>query len=203
VKRDIVLLGGGGHCRACIDVIERGGDFAVVCIVDLPERLGARVLGYPVSATDTDLPALVQRHGLFLVTAGQIKSPKLRIRLFEAVSALGGELPVIVSPLAYVSPHARLGAGTIVMHGAMVNAGAEVGRNCIINSRALVEHDVVIGDHCHISTGALINGGVVVGEETFWGSGAVSREGVHVGRGCIIGCNATIKQSLTAGEIIR
>jgi len=203
VTRDIVLLGGGGHCRACIDVLERGGGYTVAGIVDRPELVGELVLGYPVTATDDDLPGLVRRFACFLVTAGQIKSPALRLRLFETVVALGGELPVIVSPLAYVSPHARLGAGTIVMHGAMVNAGAEVGRNCIINSRALVEHDAVIGDHCHISTGALINGGVVVGAETFWGSGAVSREGVEVGRGCVIGCNATIKKSLPAGEILR
>jgi len=202
MQQEIVLLGGGGHCRACIDVIERGGEYAVGPIVDLPERAGSKVLGYEVTEQDEHIPVLAHLYGLFLVTAGQITSPALRIRLFEEVMAAGGSLPVIVSPLAYVSPHARLGDGTIVMHGAMVNAGAVVGRNCIINSRALVEHDAVIGDHCHISTGALVNGEVVVEQGTFWGSGAVSREQIRVGRGCVIGCNATLKKSIGAGEVV-
>ena len=71
--------------------------------------------------------------------------------------------PCSSRPHAHVSRHATLGAGTIVMHGAVVNAGAVVGRNCIINSQSLVEHDAVIGDHCHIATAAAINSGVRIG----------------------------------------
>ena len=32
-------------------------------------------------------------------------------------------MPSIISPLAYVSPKAKIGEGTIVMHGAIINKG--------------------------------------------------------------------------------
>jgi len=45
--KDIILIGGGGHCRSVIDVIEQEGLFSIVGIVDRPEKLGDKVLGYP------------------------------------------------------------------------------------------------------------------------------------------------------------
>ncbi len=53
-----------------------------------------------------------------------LNPPDLRIRLYERLRQLGFEMPVVMSPRAYVSRHASVGEGTIVMHGAIVNAGA-------------------------------------------------------------------------------
>ncbi len=199
---DLVLVGGGGHCRACIDVIERQGEFGIAGIVDLPHRKGGEVLGYPVFADDGAIPELVRRGFRFLVTVGQVKDPGLRRSLFARVEELGGELPAVVSPLAYVSPHARIGAGTIVMHHAVVNAGAVVGRNCIVNTRALVEHDAVVGDHCHVATAAVLNGGVTTGDGVFVGSGAVCREGIRIGSGSVVGCGVVVMRDVASGTLL-
>ena len=194
--KDLVLLGGGGHCRACIDVIEQQGGYRIAGIVDLPERRGQSVLSYPIFAEDSDLPALLRNYRFFLVTVGQIKSCERRKQLFEVIRSGGGEPVTIVSPRAYVSRHARLGQGTIIMHHALINAGASIGDNCIINSKALIEHDAAVGNHCHVSTGVLLNGGVVVENECFVGSGSVVREQVRLGMGSTIGCAVTVKQSV-------
>lgn len=201
-KQNIVLVGGGGHCRSVIDVIEAGRDYRIAGVLDLPERAGTEVFGYPVIGCDEGLPRLIEE-GLntFFITLGQIKSPERRIALFREIKAIGGNLPAIVSPFARVSPHASIGEGTIVMHGALVNAGARVGCNGIINSRALVEHDVQVGDHCHLSTACVINGSVRVGEGTFVGSGAVSRENIEIGPGCIIGAGVVVLKSLPPGSL--
>ena len=199
MKRDLILIGGGGHCKSCIDVIEQTGDYRIAGIIDVPAKLHQKVSGYEIIATDDDLSGLVKEYEI-LITVGQVRSPKPRLRLFESIKSLGGRLPVIVSPLAYVSEHARLGEGTIVMHHALVNAEASIGKNCIINSKALVEHDAVIHDHCHIATGGIINGGVVVHSGTFWGSGAVSREYIEIGANNIIGCNETVLKDMPQKE---
>ena len=192
----IILIGGGGHCKSCIDVIEQAGIFQIAGIVDLPEKLHHKILGYEIIAADDDLPRLAEEYENFLITLGQIKSPEKRIRLFEKVKELGGRLPVIVSPLAYVSKHACLEEGTIVMHYALVNADAQIGSNCIINTKALIEHDAFIGDHCHIATAAVINGGVKLGSGTFFGSNAVTREYIEIGENSIIGCGAKIAKNI-------
>jgi sugar O-acyltransferase (sialic acid O-acetyltransferase NeuD family) len=193
------LAGAGGHARACIDVIEHEGRFAVAGVIGLEGEVGTHLLGYSVLGTDADLPALRSDFEYALVSVGQIKSPEARVRLFDCLESSGFILPAVVSPRAHVSAHAKLGAGTIVMHGAIINAGAAVGRNCIVNSQALVEHDTVIEDHCHIATAAAINSGVRIGAETFLGSNCCVRQGATIGRRCVIGMGQRVLADCPAG----
>ncbi|MCF8026470.1 MAG: acetyltransferase [Desulfobacteraceae bacterium] len=193
-KPEIILIGAGGHCRSCIDVIEQENRYAIAGVVEKPGAdTAAKVFGYPVLGTDDDLSALRKDYQYALLAVGQIKSARPRIRLCERLLELDFELPAILSPLAYVSPRAKIGTGTIIMHHALVNAGAAIGANCIINTKALVEHDAAVEDHCHISTGAMINGGVRVGEGGFVGSGARIKEGVCLAPGNVVGMGLCIR----------
>ena len=195
----LLLVGPGGHAQACIDVIEQQGRFTVAGLVGRAEEVGTSVLGYSVVGTDDDLPRLVAEFSRGLITVGYIKTPEPRIRLFGLLQSIGCEMPTIVSPEAYVSPHADIGAGSIVMHGAVVNAGATVGRNCIINSQALVEHGVTVADHCHIATSAAVNSGVQIGEATFIGSGSSVRQCLSIGEHCLIGMGQRVLEDLSDG----
>ena len=195
MKETIILIGGGGHCKSCIDVVEQEGRFTIAGIVDMPEKKQHNVLGYPMIGTDADLAELIKSFNNVLITLGQIKSPARRMGLFKDLIQMGARFPVIKSPLSYVSPHAQVAEGTIVMHHALINAGAKIGRNCIINTKALVEHDAVIEDHCHISTGAVVNGGVKIGSGSFFGSGAVSKEYTSIPANSFIKANSLIPKS--------
>ncbi|MEC8974795.1 MAG: acetyltransferase [Actinomycetota bacterium] len=181
MNHSILLIGGGGHCRACIDVLEAEGKFEIAGIVEHADSSLETVLRYPVLGTNYDLPKLFEQTQYALVAIGHIKNCEHRKHLFKRLIELDFILPTVISPRAYVSPHAKLGVGTIVMHDAIVNAGAEIGENCILNSKSLIEHDVSIGNHCHIATGSLINGEVRVGHESFVGSGSIVREGIEIG----------------------
>lgn len=194
-KPDIILIGAGGHAHSCIDVIEQQGKYHIAGLVGMPHEVHDKHLGYEVIATDDDLPQLVKEYGYVLISLGQILSPGSRIRLYQQVIKRGFQLPFIVAPTAYVSRHATLGVGTIVMHGAVVNAGVRVGDNCIINNRALLEHDTTVEDHCHISTGAILNGGVTIGAGSFVGSGTVIKEGVIIGKDCVIGMGLSVRHN--------
>lgn len=186
MKPQILLVGGGGHCKALIDVIESGGHYAIAGIIDRPELVGEKLLGYDVIGCDDDLASLVSRYPNAIVGVGQVRTPDLRKKLFALLENAGYVIPSIVSPRAYVSPHASIGPGSVVMHDALVNADVRVGANCIINTKALIEHDCRVGDHCHISTGAILNGATVVGNGTFVGSNALSKEGTKIAEGSFI-----------------
>lgn len=196
----ILLLGAGGHARACIDVIEQEGRFDVAGLLGFPEEVGTQVLGYPVLGSDEDLSAAAREIGNAIVAVGQIQTPEPRMRLFARLEEAGCALPAIASPHGYVSRHATVGYGTIVMHGAVVNAGAVVGRNCILNSQSLVEHDAIVADHCHISTSAAVNSGVRIGAGSFIGSGSSVRQGVSIGERCLIGMGQRVLSDCAAGE---
>jgi len=177
---EIILIGGGGHCKSVIDVIEQEAKYKIACIVDKKELIGQKVLGYEIIACDDDLEALFQKYKYAIVTVGQIKSNKVRVKLFNRLKEIGYELPTIISPLAYVSKHAIVEEGTVVLHHALVNANAKIGVNCIINTKALIEHDARVEEHCHISTATVINGGVVVKSNSFIGSNTTTKEYIEL-----------------------
>jgi len=182
----IILIGGGGHCKSVIDVIEQEGQFEIAGIVDNSEFLGSNILGYSVIGNDSDLFNLANKYQYALITVGQIKSPSLRIKLFNLAVEAGFILPSIISPRAYISKHAMVGKGTIIMHDVLINTKAQIGENCIINSKALIEHDCSISNHCHISTSATINGGVVVKPGCFIGSGVITKESITISENSFI-----------------
>ena len=199
----ILLIGAGGHARSCIDVLEEENQFEIAGLIEKGESISNKSLGYPVIGTDDDLKVLRQQYKNALITVGQIKSPKIRIKLFQLLKELDFTLPTIISPEAYVSKHSQIGEGSIIMHGVIINANAKIGNNCNINSRALIEHDAVIGDHCHIATGAIINGEVSVGNETFIGSGAVTRQAISIGENCVIGAGVVLKNDIESNKVVK
>ena len=196
----LLLIGGGGHCRAVLDILSMLA-LNVDGIVDNDTDLHD-VLGIPVVGTDNDIPNLRKKYDAALVTIGQIKNPNSRRNIYRLLKNSDYILPTIISPLAHVSHYAIVDSGTVVMHMALINSKACVGKNCIINSRAIIEHDVIVGNHCHISTGTILNGGVHVGDSTFIGSGAIVREGVSIGKECIIGMGTIIKHDVSDGCMI-
>jgi sugar O-acyltransferase (sialic acid O-acetyltransferase NeuD family) len=195
-KLSLILIGAGSHARSCIDVIEQQGQYQVAGLVGLPEQKHIQQLGYAVFAFDGELDELAKSYQYALVSIGHIQTAENRIRLYNEATQRGFQFPVICAPTAYVSRHAKVGAGSIVMHGAIVNAGARVGNNCIINTGAVIEHDSIVDDHCHISTGAILNGGVSIGTGSFVGSGCVVKEGVTIGKNCVVGMGLSIRHKL-------
>ncbi len=180
MKEKILLIGGGGHCKSVIDVIELENRFSIAGIIDKKELINKDVLGYKIIACDDDLEELFKTYKYAVVSVGQIKTNVLRVQIFKKLKAIGYKLPVIKSPLAYVSKHSIIKEGTIVMHHALINAGVEIGKNCIANTKSLIEHDAIIEDNCHISTACVVNGGVLVKENSFVGSNATTKEYIEI-----------------------
>ena len=200
MRKNLILIGAGGHARSCIDVIEQEGRFSIIGLVGIESEIGLQVNGYEVIGTDKDLSTLIGKAQFALITLGQISTPDARASLYQRASKAGFDLANVVSPSAYVSPSAQIGKGTIVMHGVIINAGVKVGSNCIINSRSLLEHDTQVSDNCHISTGAILNGGVLVEEGCFIGSGTIVKEGVLIGERSVVGMGSQLRSNLTANS---
>ena len=202
-KTPLLLVGGGGHSRSCIEVIQRTDVFTVFGVLDLPARVGGRVLGYPIVGTDEDIDRFVGQCPDALVTLGQIGAPTERKRIVEALRRAGARLPVVASPYAVIATSAAVEDGTWMGHGAILNSGCRIGTACIVNSRALIEHDASVGAYCHVSTGAIVNGGTIVEDDCFIGSGAILREGITIGAGSFVGAGALVTRDCPPASVIK
>lgn len=195
MKRPLILIGGGGHCKSVIEVAESVGN-EIKGILDMPDEVGKEVLpGHKVIGTDNEIPQYVEECD-FVITVGFIKNPALRIKLYNKVKAAGGRLATIIASTAHVSKYAELGEGTVIMHQAFVNAGAKIGDNCIINTFVNIEHDAEVGNQCHISTGTMVNGECKIGENCFIGSQSVCANCIEIASDIIVGAGSVVRKSI-------
>jgi sugar O-acyltransferase (sialic acid O-acetyltransferase NeuD family) len=194
--KPIILIGGGGHCKSCIDIIEQTGLYEILGILDLPEKFGQQVLNYSIIGNENELETYVKYCPDFLITVGQLELSYLREIIYNKVIQAGGKLPVIISPLAYVSQFACIEEGSIVMHNALVNAGAKVGKASILNTKSLIEHEATIGNFCHISTASVINGQANIGDSCFIGSNSVVSNNTNITSNTIIAAGSQILRNI-------
>ena len=195
MKKSLILVGGGGHCKSVIEAAESDG-YNILGVLDIPENIGKDILSTRIIGNDNDIPKYVDK-AEFIIAMAFIKNPSIRIKLYNKIKEAGGKLATVVASTAYVSKYAEIGEGTVVLHQAFVNAGAKVGKNVILNTATNIEHDAVIGDHCHISTGTMVNGECKVGDRCFIGSQSVLANCISIGDDIIVGAGSFVRKSIS------
>jgi sugar O-acyltransferase (sialic acid O-acetyltransferase NeuD family) len=199
-----VVYGAGGHGKVVADLLLAGGQVDLVGFVDdAAGTVGGPapiVLGLPVLGGGAWVETEAAR-GPIAVALG-IGANAARRAVAERCLAFGAELLVAVHPRAVVAASARLGAGSVVMAGAVVNPDAIVGRGVIVNTGAVVEHDVVVGAFAHLSPNATLGGAARVGALAHLGLGSAVLPAVSVGERSVVGAGAVVLRDVTEGVTV-
>lgn len=188
----LIIVGAGGHGKAIADNAVKNG---YACVGFTDDHASGRCMGFDVLGTTADLYTLDDGHTDFVIGIG---SNAVRRRIAEQYRV---NWTTLIHPSAQIAMHVSIGAGTVVMAGAIVNACASIGRHCIINTAAVVEHDNVIEDYAHISPGAMLGGTVHIGEQTHVGIGAIVKNNVSICGGCMIGAGALVLRDITGSGV--
>ena len=202
MRKKIILIGAGGHAKSCLDVLNSLSKYYKIAgFVDKKKNV-EKILNHKILGTNEDLPTIFKTYKYALICLGQIKNSKIREDCFKNLRKIGFKLPSIISTHSYFSESSKIGMGTIVMHGVVINAFSSIGNNCIINTNSTIEHDVVIGNNCHVAGGSVINGGVKIGNNTFIGSGTVIKQGIKVGNNCVVRANTFVRKNIRNNRIV-
>jgi len=186
--RTLALLGASGHGKVVADTALSAGWQSVVFFDDGWPRASSNG-HWPVEG---DTAALLARLPEFDGVIVAIGNCAIRWQKQRDLQAAGARMATLVHPRACVSSYAMLGAGTVVMAGAIINVDAVVGDACIINTGASVDHDCVLENGVHVSPGAHLSGNVLVGSCSWIGVGAAVRQGIRIGHNVMVGAGAVV-----------
>jgi sugar O-acyltransferase (sialic acid O-acetyltransferase NeuD family) len=197
---NVLVLGAGGHGQVVADILraqEAAGEAAhfIGYLDDNPcgeELANGRVLGATDQWSSID-------HDALIVAIGHNRTRKDR---FDTLAAAGAQFGIAKHTATVVAPDVRIGVGTMLCAGAIVNTQTTIGANAIINTAASVDHHCRVGDHVHIAPGVRLAGEVTIDTGAFIGIGAVVLPGVRVGAWAVVGAGAVVIHDVPAGATV-
>ncbi len=107
----------------------------------------------------SDYQNFVAKYSYAIVAIG---NPEIRKKWTEKLVGAGYEIPVIISPRAFVGNTAQLRYGVIVEPMAVVHENVTIGIGTIVSAGAVVNHNSFVADYCHIDNNAVVMRGAKV-----------------------------------------
>lgn len=186
--KQLVIIGASGHGKVVADIARKTGYEDISFLDDNTALIECG--GYPVVGTSG-------QYLLFdcdMIVA--IGNPQIRERIQDQLERARKQLPVLIHPYACVAENVRIGKGSVVAAGVVINPGARIGRGCIINTCSSVDHDCDVADFVHVSVGAHVAGTCIIGERTWIGAGATVINNINICGGCTIGSGGVVVRNI-------
>ena len=196
-RTPIAIIGSSGHARTIIDILQLTGEYNLVGLLDSFKTSEGSLPGYEILGTPSDIPALVSANRFTAAIAG-VGDNWARARLVREIRRLMPQFPFVsaIHPSAIVARDARIGAGSVIMAGAIVNPGCEIGEHCIVNTRASLDHNSVMEPYSSLGPGVTTGGTVHIGAYSAVGIGATILQNITIGTHTVIGAGATVFQDV-------
>lgn len=185
----LVIVGASGHGKVVADIAEKVGYTDIVFLDDNPKSESCG--GYEVVGECKS--ALSYKNADFIVAIG---NTKVRRKIQTELNAMGLHIVSLIHPAAVIASNVKIGVGTVVMAGAVVNSYTEIGQGCIINTCSSIDHDCIIENYVHVSVGAHIAGTVTVRNNTWIGVGSTISNNVEICSNCMIGAGAVVVKDI-------
>jgi sugar O-acyltransferase (sialic acid O-acetyltransferase NeuD family) len=181
-------MGASGHGKVVADVAREAGWERVVFFDDRWPDLQCSGDWMVVGRFIDALQGAVSLDALIVA----VGDARMRKRWLRSGIDQGMKLATLVHPRACVSRSARLGAGVVVVAGAVVNVASVVGDGAIVNTGATLDHDCELGEVAHLCPGSHVAGNVAIGEGAWVGIGASVKQGVRIGAWSTVGAGAAV-----------
>jgi sugar O-acyltransferase (sialic acid O-acetyltransferase NeuD family) len=193
--RRLAVLGASGHGKVVADAAAQAG-WSDITFYDDRLSQSTPVGPWAIAGGTAELLQMRANYDAAVVAIGDNSS---RLTKQALLAAHGIPLASVRHPSTIISRYSQIGAGSVILAGAVISAFATVGAGCIINTGATVDHDCVLGDGVHISPGGHLGGGVHIGDRSWVGIGAVIRHDIMVGADVMVGAGAAVVRHVADG----
>ncbi|CAM4152196.1 acetyltransferase [Deinococcus marmoris] len=189
----VLVVGAGGHAKVVIATLRAAGMDVAGVLDDRAESWGGSVLGCPVLG---GLERLEQSADRAVLAIGSNAARRdLAARFPNATWATA------IHPAATVHESVKLGPGTVIFAGAVIQPDTVLGQHVIVNTGATADHDCVLEDFVHVAPGVHLAGAVHLEEGVFLGVGCAVTPGISVGRWTTVGAGGVVVRPLPANTV--
>lgn len=189
MNKKLLIIGASGHGRVVADIAKKMNKWEDIAFLDDDKNIQFPI----VIGTTKDAFLYINNYDIFVA----IGNNKTREKLQEQLKNAGANIPILIHPSAIIGEMVKVGIGTALMAGAVVNCCSTIGEGCIINTGAIIDHDNMVDDYVHISPGVCLAGTVKVGRGSWLGIGSIVSNNVNIISDSKIGAGAVVVRDIT------
>jgi acetyltransferase EpsM len=190
-QKEVAVIGAGGHAKVVASTLLAAGYRVSGFYDDDSEKWGKYIFDIPVVGPIDSLKDI--KHCPAIIGLGDNKTRKKVADEFDL------NWITVVHPFAWVHPDTRLGVGTVICAGAVVQPGSKIGSHVILNTKASVDHDCYVGDYVHIAV-AHLAGGASADEGSFLSLGSTVLPNLSVGAWAHLGAGSIATKNIPPGS---
>jgi len=195
--KNIVIVGASGHGSVVLDIIEKEAKYKVVGFIDTYKSKGRLHNGYEILGKEEELPYLMDK---FNFSAGivAIGDNWIRNEIVDKISKIVPEFDFVsaVHPKSVIGRDIKIGKGTVIMPGAIINSNSRIGDFCIVNTNASLDHDCIMGNYASLAPRTSTGGHVQLGEFSAICLGANVIEGIQIGHHTVVGAGSLVVNNI-------
>ncbi|WP_426184829.1 NeuD/PglB/VioB family sugar acetyltransferase [Microbacterium sp. TWP3-1-2b2] len=182
----VLLIGASGLAREVL----AAGMVGVVGILDDDAALhGTEVGGVPVHGA---IDSAADREEQLLVCIGPSAMRREVVRRLHALGVTAERFAIFAARSARIGASSDIGAGSIVLDGAVITADAALGEHVVVMPNCTITHDDVIDDFATLAAGVSLGGSVRIGEAAYVGMNASVKQGVTIGVEATVGMGSVV-----------
>ena len=195
----VVVLGASGTGLYIADCIERTKNFMFAGFLDDDESKQTRGFeGLPVLGNLNSWKVLDNRFH-FISSLYGVKKMRRFHSLVESLRIRNGRWATIVDPQAIVSSSVKIGRGSFVGPGCVIEPAAVLGAGCALLGNVYVAHHTILEDYVVCANSVSIAGKVIIGKACYVGANATIHQNVRIDSLATIGMGAVVLKSVSGG----
>jgi len=186
-KERLIIIGASGHGKVIADIAIKMNKWKQIAFLDDDDTI-KRSMGVEVLGKTSDALSHIDNCDIIVAFGNNETRQKIQEKLeFE-----GASIPILIHPDAVIGQQVKIGIGTVIMAGTVVNCCSKIGKGCILNTGSTIDHDNVLEDYVHISPGTHLAGTVKIGQGSWLGIGSVVINNININNNCKIGAGSVV-----------
>lgn len=193
-QRDVYVLGGGSHGKVLISTLLEAGRKVAGILDDNQLLWGSTVLDIKVVGPFDLMADLKDFEAMIAIGANSVR---------KTIASRFPDTPwaSVIHPRAYVHSTVKIGEGSAIFAGSVLQPDIIIGNHCIINTGCSIDHDCIIGNFVHIAPGNTLANSVSIEEGVLMGIGSTVIPYINLGEWATIGAGGVVVKDIPPNSL--
>ena len=202
--KKIVVFGSGSHAKVVFYEILKIKKFKIIGFIDEKLSKGKIIIKCPEGAFRCigKISEVINKKNNFSGIIA-IANNFIREQVYNKITSLNKKFKFekIISKNAIINSNVKIGHGSVVIGGSIINPDTVIGDHCLINTSASIDHDNILENFSSVGPGVITGGSVIIKKSSFIGIGSVIKNNITIDKNTLVGGNSFVNKNCKKDSI--